>query len=132
MLYVITPLLAFDKCLPQFFVPIYDCCEGCSFRCRGEFPLLLLQSTMQPMQVCWQWGCWGWQMRIYSQGTAFIWLQIYSESLTQKPLMWHMVLLICRMSQFQEDTKKNVLSKAEKLEKDGWDLQWISPLPKNR
>lgn len=29
---------------------------------------------------------------------------------------------MCRMSQFQEDTKKNVLSKAEKLEKDGWDL----------
>ncbi|KAL0555785.1 hypothetical protein IC582_004283 [Cucumis melo] len=31
--------------------------------------------------------------------------------------------LLSRMSQFQEDTKKNVLSKAEKLEKDGWDLQ---------
>lgn len=89
MLYVITPLLAFGNCLPKFLVPIYDCCEGCSFRCRGEFRLLLLQSTMQPMQVCWQWGCWGWQMQIYSQGTAFICLQIYSQSLTQKPLMWH-------------------------------------------
>lgn len=31
--------------------------------------------------------------------------------------------LLSRMSQFQEDTKKNVLNKAEKLEKDGWDLQ---------
>lgn len=30
--------------------------------------------------------------------------------------------LLSRMSQFQEDTKKNVLCKAEKLEKDGWDL----------
>lgn len=30
-------------------------------------------------------------------------------------------LLFCRMSQYQEDTRNDVLTKAEKLEKEGWE-----------
>jgi phosphoribosylaminoimidazole carboxylase len=34
--------------------------------------------------------------------------------------------IICRMSQYQEDTRNGVLTKAEKLEKDGWE-SYLNP-----
>ena len=36
------------------------------------------------------------------------------------------IYVVCRMSQYQEDTKDDVLVKAEKLEKDGWE-SYLNP-----